>query len=177
MPQASLFAVTAIGKDRPGIVSAITEVLYELGCNLEDATSTILRGHFSITLIVRAPNGVDVASLERRLQRTGHELNLVISVRAVEDLHPDPVVPTHVISVYGADRPGIVYRVADLLAKTNSNITALSSHLIGDSEAPVYALVLEVALAHDREVASRLAELQDELGVDVTVRALDADVF
>nr|WP_279384415.1 ACT domain-containing protein [Geotalea toluenoxydans] len=38
------FAVTVISKDRPGIVADISEVLYRLGCNLEDSSCTMLGG-------------------------------------------------------------------------------------------------------------------------------------
>ena len=34
--------VTALGKDRPGIVAGVTKVLYQLGCNLEDSAMTRL---------------------------------------------------------------------------------------------------------------------------------------
>ena len=34
--------VTALGQDRPGIVAGVTEVLYKLGCNLEDSAMTRL---------------------------------------------------------------------------------------------------------------------------------------
>ncbi len=42
MDETSLLAVTAIGTDRPGIVAAISGALFELGCNLEDATSKVI---------------------------------------------------------------------------------------------------------------------------------------
>ena len=46
------FAVTIISKDRPGIVADVTEVLYRLGCNIEDSSCTMLGGDFAIILIV-----------------------------------------------------------------------------------------------------------------------------
>src|SRR5207237_7212888 len=49
------FAVTAVGVDRPGIVAGLTGVFVEHGCNLEDCSMTILRGHFAMTLVVDAP--------------------------------------------------------------------------------------------------------------------------
>lgn len=55
-----LLALTVIGSDRPGIVAGVAKVLYELGCNLEDATSTILRGHFSMMLVIRAPRDIEI---------------------------------------------------------------------------------------------------------------------
>ena len=66
MEKASLAAVTVIGGDRPGIVSAVTRVPFQLGCNLQDATSTILSGHFAMMLIVGLPQDVDPARIEAR---------------------------------------------------------------------------------------------------------------
>ncbi|MBV8303503.1 MAG: amino acid-binding protein, partial [Acidimicrobiia bacterium] len=44
------YAVSAVGADRPGIVAAVTRVFVEHGCNLEDTSMTILRGHFAMML-------------------------------------------------------------------------------------------------------------------------------
>src|SRR5438094_166616 len=51
------FAVSAVGADRPGIVAAVTGAFLEHGCNLEDTSMTILRGHFAMMLVVAAPEG------------------------------------------------------------------------------------------------------------------------
>jgi glycine cleavage system transcriptional repressor len=36
----SRFAVSVFGRDRPGIVAAVTRVLADAGCNLEDTSMT-----------------------------------------------------------------------------------------------------------------------------------------
>ena len=51
---ASLVAVTVLGDDRPGIVADVTVALAGLGCNLEDSTMTLLRGHFAMVVLVRS---------------------------------------------------------------------------------------------------------------------------
>jgi len=38
------FALSVVGVDRPGIVAEVSRVLFELGCNIEDSTCTILSG-------------------------------------------------------------------------------------------------------------------------------------
>ncbi len=172
-----LVAVTVIGNDRPGIVAGVAEVLYATGCNLEDATSTILRGHFSMTLVVKAPNGVDATALERELRAAQAVRDLVVVARPLEDAPVDVPPPTHMISVYGADQAGIVYHVAAKLAAGGANVTDLTSRLIGAEEAPVYALMLEVAVPPDVDVEADLAGVKDELGVEITVRPLDPDLF
>lgn len=170
-------AVTVVGNDRPGIVASVTQALYELGCNLEDATSTILRGHFSMMLVVRPPEGTDAGLIDERLQGVGQTLGLVVSARPVEEAEARTVQPTHMVSVYGADRPGIVFRVAEALAGGGSNITDLTSRLIGSDEQPVYAVMMEVAVTDENATADALDRLREELGLDVSLRPLETDLL
>ena len=45
------FIMTAFGKDRPGIVADVTELIYESGCNLEDSHMTRLSDEFAMILL------------------------------------------------------------------------------------------------------------------------------
>ncbi|MGI8708987.1 MAG: glycine cleavage system protein R [Actinomycetota bacterium] len=175
MDDTSLLAVTAIGTDRPGIVSAVTGALYELGCNLEDATSTILRGHFSITLIVKATRAP--GEVEEALEPVGREFGLTLAVKPVEEADTAVVEPSHIVSVYGADRPGIVFRVSEALARKGANVTELASRLIGEDADPVYVLMLEVALPQPEGLEADMEALGADLGVDISVHPAGADIF
>lgn len=174
------FAVTAIGRDRPGIVAAISGVLFELGGNIEDSRMSILRGHFAVMLIVELPAETSPESLERDLAAVREQLGLeAVSVREVESLAGEPgAEPGHVLTVYGADRPGIVHRVAALLAERGVNVTDLSTRVTGTKE-PVYVMVMELALgdAGEAELASALREAGEELAVDVSLRPLESEAL
>jgi glycine cleavage system transcriptional repressor len=172
-----LIAVTAIGVDREGIVAGVTKVLYDVGCNLEDVSSTILKGHFSMMLIVRAPEGIDASNLEERLAPVASDLNLVITARTVEEAEGRVAAPTHMVSVYGADHPGIVYRVTELLSARGVNVTDLESRVIGEPGEPVYALMLEVSVPAGVDLTSDLEGLRTELEVDASVHPIGADVL
>ena len=56
------FALTIIGRDRPGIVSEVTEILYNLGCNIADSSCSILGGQFAMILILAHPDFTDQKS-------------------------------------------------------------------------------------------------------------------
>lgn len=170
-------AVTVIGTDRPGIVAGVTRALYEAGCNLEDVTSTILRGHFSMVMVVRGPDGIDAARLEEALAPAAAEMGLVVAARPVEEASAATEQSTHVVSVYGADHPGIVYRVADALAGLGANVTDLTSRLIGSPDEPVYALMLEISAADPGAVAAALDELRGDVGVEVSIHPIERDVL
>jgi glycine cleavage system transcriptional repressor len=171
-----LVAVAVIGSDRPGIVSGVTRVLYELGCNLEDASCTILRSHFAMMLLV-STHDVRAAELEEALRPVAAQLDVVITARTVDKEAMDIPTPTHTISVYGTDKPGIVYRVAETLTQAGANIVDLVSRVIGEPERPVYMLVLDVAVPSGDDVREPLTRLGSELGVEISVQGVEVDVL
>ena len=174
----SHFSVTAIGADRPGIVAALTGVLYDIDCNLEDVTSTILRGSFSIMLVVRAPDDLDGEELRRRLEAVLTPLEIGVTVRAAPEEPGGPVRSTHSLVAYGSDRPGIVAELTGILAKREVNITDLSCRLVGEPE-PVYAMVAEVDIPPDHapEIEREIEEVAARLGVDVTLRPVEVETL
>ena len=67
----------------------------------------------------------------------------------------EPVSPSHVVSVYGADSKGIVHSISAALAGHGVDITDLETKLAGTPEAPVYVMVLEIALGARRRGRGR----------------------
>ena len=112
------FAVSVFGRDRPGIVAAVSRVLADAGCNLEDTSMTILRGHFAMMLVVAGPAGVGEAALRTGLDPVAGRLDLQVSVREVTDevTAAGGGGARYAAAVYGADRPGLVARVSEALA-------------------------------------------------------------
>ncbi|KAF0216998.1 MAG: glycine cleavage system transcriptional [Geobacteraceae bacterium] len=172
------FAVTIISKDRPGIVADTTEVLYRLGCNIEDSSCTMLGGDFAMILIVSHEKPFPKARLTDEFKELHERTGLVTYVRTLAE---DEICPVKeegelcLVSVYGSDRPGIVYRVTRALADRHINITDLNTRLIGTREEPVYVLMLEAILPAGMTVddAERLLEnLKKELNVEIGVRAI-----
>ena len=45
------FILSAMGKDRPGMVADVSEVIYECGGNIEDSSMSLLRNHFALLLL------------------------------------------------------------------------------------------------------------------------------
>ena len=105
------YAVTALGADQPGIVAALTGELFRQGGNLEDVSSTVLRGQFVVMLVVSMPPNVDAESFEGSLAGAVQPLGVTVTVRQVRGDAPTRVASTHVVVAYGSDRPGIVAAV------------------------------------------------------------------
>ena len=183
-------AVTAVGADRTGIVAAVTKVLVERGCNLEDASMAILRGHFAMMLVVDVPGPVDrpegaavaAGALEAALGPTADELELVVTVRPLADEVPAGGAEgeSWTVAVYGADRPGIVHGVAALMADLGVNIVDLTTRVVGPPHEPVYMMLLDVtvpAAISEAQLRERLEQRADELAVQCSLHRSDADIL
>ena len=134
-------AVTVIGRDRPGIIADTTRLLAGLGANLEDSTMSILRGHFAMVLLAAAD--VTAAEAEAALAPLAADGSLQVSVRQVPEEAPAVALgATYLVSVHGADRPGIVSAVTAVVAEAGGNVTDLSTRLSGE----LYVLLAEVDL-------------------------------
>lgn len=172
-------AVTAIGRDRPGIVAAITSALLEAGGNVDDSQMSILHGHFAVMLIVSVPEDASLDSLEARLDQVGRDLDLGgITVSPVEGLDRGAE-PTHILTVYGADRPGIVHDTAATLAELNVNINDLRTRRTGDPSSPLYTLMVEVTVPDGvgPELDRALDGLRESKQLEARLSELESGVF
>ena len=63
------FILSAIGKDRPGIVADVSEVIYECGGNIEDSSTSLLRNHFTLLLLFSTEREAVTQKLASGLKR------------------------------------------------------------------------------------------------------------
>jgi glycine cleavage system transcriptional repressor len=175
-PEIMHYAVSVVGKDRTGIVAGIAEVLFRLGCNIADSSCTMLAGEFAMILIISHPRPFTKSRLHDELKPICDDLGMSLAVRT---LHADEITRQEtsneicMISVYGADQPGIVYRVTRELATLGVNIMDLNTKLIGTAEEPVYVMMLEAAIPDDQTpegLENLLGDLKKELNVEIGVR-------
>lgn len=171
------FILSAIGRDRPGIVADLAQLVYDCEANLEDSRMTILGNEFAAILLCSG-SGED---LERRLSDGARRLEwqnrLTVFLRPLEG-EPRPAIPApgtrlYRIETQGEDRAGIVARICRTLADRAVNIADLhSASLPSPSGSPIYRMTLlaEVpgSLSID-DLAKALDEAGGEIGVDVSL--------
>ena len=178
--------VTALGKDRPGIVAGVAKVLYRLGCNLEDSAMKRLEGEFAIMLIFSSA-AISAETLRKAFEPLERALDLVVHLKRLTER--ETKTPTRrglsaLVSVYGADHPGIVFHMTETLARARVNMTDVHTHRSSAgrrSKAPsLYLLLLEVELPAKRSLAwleQRLKRIAKRLHVEVSLRPSEANVL
>ncbi len=176
MPNYAL--LTATGSDRPGIVSAITGVLLESDCNIEDSQMARLGPNFACMLMIRMPEGMVGQQVGDRLAGVARQLGLRLHL---EDLRPEEAsetrsdYPKHLIHVYGADRKGIIHRITVRLAEQSVNITNLHTEVI-HHHTPLYVMMIEVEVPPFVDVGQLqedLAAIGREIEVRVSMKPKD----
>jgi len=170
-----IVVVTAVGQDGPGVIAALARAVYDLGGNLDDATMTRLHGAFAAMVAARMPEGVGEDAVRVALAPVARDRGLTVTVQTVSDA-PAEAAPDTLLTVYGADRPGIVTQVAEALAARGVNITDMDTRVAGAPESPVYVMLLEV-VGGELDLSADLDALKRALGVDITVSILNAEAL
>ena len=175
------FSLSVVGRDRPGIVAEVSRVLFELGCNIEDSTCTILSGQFAMILVIAHVKFSRAAEIDPYFDPVRKSMKLMVSLHTLKDEEVSREKGSegrpHIISVYGADRPGIVYSVARELARLNVNVTDLNTQVVGAMERPVYMMVLEVDIPESvdmKDLEREFDKIRKELSVSISVRPIES---
>ena len=169
------FVMTAFGKDRPGILAEVSQLIYENGCNLGDSTMTILADEFAMILLL---SGREEAELEERLlsdcRRLEREKGISAFIRPVGVVKETPRLETvsYELRVEGLDQAGIVYRISRYLADNRINITNLHSRMqySPDSGAAIYTMEIQI------EVPEEMSENDLDNGLTQVGNALNVDI-
>ena len=169
------YMLTLIGQDRPGIVARVTRALFDHDCNLGAASMVRLGGNFTVMLTVLGEPDSQ-ADIEALLAPIAADLDLhthvdVIAEPAVPAVNNTPE-PDLRITVYGADRPGIVAHVAEALAALGANILNLETAIAGQGDEQVYLLHIESQCPVDEDTVRAALEGVRRQGIEVNVTSV-----
>jgi len=173
------FILSAMGKDRPGIVADVSEVIYECGGNVEDSCMSLLRNHFALLLLFSTEREEVNQKLSFALKRLGGEKNLTVfySPTTFEEAYPKTKEQTHrfKITTSGVDHAGIVFKVCRLLADRKVNIIDMETHrvLSAESGTPLFEMDMEVEVPRsisEQGLREDIHGLANELMIDLVFK-------
>ena len=168
------YMLALVGRDQPGIVARITQALYQGGANLGEASMLRLGSNFAMMLMVSYSG--DAHAVEKLVARDAQELGLTVHVdQIVGQLHQH-MQPNISVSVYGADRSGIVARVTSALANAGFHILSLESDVGGSDQQPLYIMHIEGHCAGSIEhLQSALRDVIQD-GIQIHFEAIESMV-
>jgi glycine cleavage system transcriptional repressor len=176
------YILSAIGRDRPGLVAELAGLVLAANANLEDSRMTILGSDFAVILLCSSadPSAPDQLAVGAKRLERDHQLTILL--RHLED-GPRPAVPAAGTRLYrveaaGEDRAGIVASICGVLAERGVNIVELSSRSRpGPGGSPLYEMTIRAEVPDSldpRALREQLEGEADRLVIDVALIRADA---
>jgi glycine cleavage system transcriptional repressor len=167
------FVISALGKDRPGIVNQLSKAILDSGCNIEDSRMTVLGGEFALILMVSGHWGA-ITRLERQLPSVEKKLELTIQARHTEPRTDVKDMVPYTVDVVSMDHPGIVHDIAEFFAGRDINIEEMGTwtYPAAHTGTPMFALNLTVSIPSDVHIGHLRDEFTgfcDTLNLDATL--------
>ena len=158
----SYLVVSALGKDRPGLVEALSQSIVECGCNINDSRMAVMGEEFAIIMLLSG-NWNAIAKFETAVPRFEEKLELAIQLKRT-DTRPatDKVIP-YGVEVVALDHPGIVHDIAGFFFQREINIEDLytSTYRAPHTGALMFSLHMTVGIPSDIAIAAIRGEFMD----------------
>jgi len=165
------YMLSLIGKDRAGIVAHVSSALFEGGANLGEASMIRLGSNFSMMLMVQFAGNLH--ALHEVIDGVAESLSLHVHIDHIHARLHNHRQPDVSISVYGADRAGIVAKVTGVLAEAGLHILDLKSDVAGSEDEPVYIMTIEGHAAEGIPALESALAIVKEEGIDASLDAID----
>jgi len=164
--------LTFVGRDRPGLVSAISERVATAGGTWLESRLARLAGEFAGVVLVSAPDAKIEALTDalRGLEATG----LRVTIAPTAETAAPPTERLVKLAIVGRDRPGIVRDVTQALTRLGVNIEEFESGVEGEpfTGAEMFHAALRLRLPDGLgldELRRTLERLAAEIMVDLSV--------
>ncbi|MDT8443314.1 MAG: ACT domain-containing protein [Desulfuromonadales bacterium] len=168
--------MTAFGKDRPGIVADVTQILYVNNCNLEDTSMSMLSDEFTINLLFSSNDKNIEPTLLEECRNLEQQKNVSAFIRPLKERRPASQAGffTSTLHVEGMDQAGIVFKISRFLSDIALNIVDLKSTMkvTPESGTALYLMDIHVQVPEStsrEDLEKGLNSVAEELNVEISV--------
>ena len=171
----SLYVISAVAKDSPGLVHSLTKILGDLAINIVDIEARSVRGHFLIFMVVDfATSASSYEELVKELAPISANFDLGLRVEPYEEGRRKADKSLVLLTVMGIDRPGIVAALSGICSENGVNIEYIK--MIARGEYIVIEIRIDTSDLEDISgYRKALYRFSDSTGLDVALR--DGDIF
>lgn len=168
--------ISVLGPDRPGIIAAVTRMLFEKSCNIENVSQTILQSEFSGIFIVALPAEQSLSDLHGYLEEGLAPLNHHVFVKPLEvggAVFTIGRSEPFVITTKGPDRKGLVAAITEIIARYGVNVTNLQAVFKGGDDPNSNIMIYEVDIPTDTDQLELYADLRakaTELSLQISIQ-------
>ena len=171
--------ISVLGNDRPGIIAAVSRLLFENDSNIENVSQTSLQSEFAGIFIATIPKRMPLPELEEKLAGTLLPMGLQVHVKPVEPRHEafdGQGGESFVITTRGPDQKGLVARITEIIARHQVNITNCQAVFKGGDDPNDNIMIYEVDIPPQTQQQDLFQDLRTrgaELNLNVSIQHRD----
>ncbi len=174
--QYSYLVISALGKDRPGIVDELSGTILNEGCNIADSRMTVLGGEFAIMLMVEG-NWNTLTKLEDSVPELERQLGLTIIAKRTGGRATNDALLPYGVEVVALDHPGIVHHLASFFSQRNINIEDMvtSSYAAAHTGTQMFSVQMTVGIPSTEHISTlrdEFMEFCDSMNLDAVLEPI-----
>ena len=162
--------ISAIGKDKPGIVNELSAIILKNQCSIDDSRMTVLGGEFALILLVSG-NWNAINKLEEIIPALALQSGMTIICKRTEPktIKADRI--PYLVEVISIDHPGIVASIAEFFSSRNINIEDMNttSYAAAHTGTKMFSVNMTISIPsnlHLGDMREQFTEFCDALNLD-----------
>jgi predicted amino acid-binding ACT domain protein len=176
------YLLVAGGIDRKGIVYNLTKILKEFNFNIEDSSMVLLRRTFSIIMLLTSYAKINEIIFQKQLCDFMNKYNMTLDIKEISENEMKEYKPSNVyiIKISGADKPGIVNEITDIILKNSGNIIGLDTKSSENVRPHAYYMLLEVdfpAKTNIKSLEGQLKKAGKKMGVVINMNKIERNIL
>jgi len=134
--------IQIFARDEPGLVSVISQCLFDLDLNLGDTAFAVLGTGAEFTVVVEEPVPVSIEEIDARLRELPELEGAEITVEEfdVDPVHGPSAHITHRLVIRGDDQPGLVARLSEVFGDYGANIVRMNAERVLEGKRSTYVI-------------------------------------
>ncbi|MDH5572210.1 MAG: ACT domain-containing protein [Gammaproteobacteria bacterium] len=165
--------ITALGKDRPGIVNELSNALASHQLNIEDSSMSVMGGEFAILMLVSG----SVASIDNfiaQITELEERLGMHLLAKSTSTQPTDTTYALYTVEIDSIDRPGIVRDIASFFSDKQINIVDLDTlrYPAAHTGIPMFTMQMTIGVPPEQSIVT----LREEFISLCNTLNIDADI-
>ncbi len=172
LKKGDFYVVSVVGEDKVGIVSKITRFLYKKGFNIVDIEQTVIHSQFTMVLLIQPfRSNFNLIEVKKGLLNLARMMFMNITIMPLQEFKGLRLAETkkpYVLTILGADRPGIVASFSSILAKHRCNIERIK--MIARGELLAMEMWIDLRGANFSTLRKDITSIAKKVGMDIVVQ-------
>lgn len=167
--------VTAMGTDRPGIVSRFARLASDCDCDIVDSRMALFGNEFTLIMMLSG-SWSSIAKMESSLPSLSVELELMTVMKRTSKHTPQQYISRLEVNIHGLNQQGTMKRITQFLADRSLDLAAVRSHADENvQEEPIQNISLTINVPEKVDLITletSINSLADDMSLTCTIKRM-----